>query len=633
MMEKLTPDDGLTPDRVAQNIEKLKELFPEVVVDGAINFDALKQTLGSYADEHEERYSFTWHGKSRARRIAQEPSSATLLPCKQESVHWDTTQNLFIEGDNLEVLKLLQKSYHRQVKTIYIDPPYNTGKAFIYPDKFQDNLDTYLKYTGQMDDAGVKRSATTETAGRYHTNWLNMMYPRLTLARNLLRDDGVIFVSIDEHELANLKLVCDEVFGEEKFIAIFKWNKTSKAPSLSKRIRTKYEYVLCYGMSPDIQLRGPASYNVAAPLFNSGNLPSRRDFAPGDLRFEFDDGPYAAGTYGDGEKAVTLHHDLVVKDGRNADLLGITGRFKWTQKTIEERLQDGQELFFKTPTFTTLYYSLSPDSDKFIAPSDLLNKEECGVLRNDQGHSELKALFNNRVIFDYPKPLSLPRKLVEMANDKDGITLDFFAGSGSTAHAVMDLNAEDNGQRRFIMVQLPELTAETSEAHKADLHTIAEIGKERIRRAGAAIAAAHPAVDTGFRVFKLASSNMTAWDTELGVVQEDRANDREPIKAERSAEDVLYELLLKYGRDLAMAVDERTIGGKTVFTIGGGALVICLDDGVTLDVVRGIAALKAELKPEEMRVVFKDAGFEDDGVQSNAVQVLQQAGVDDVKSL
>ena len=270
-MDKLTPKDGETLDVVGENIKRLRELFPEVFVDGSIDFDALKQTLGSYVDDREERYSFTWHGKRRARRIAQMPSAGTLLPCKEESVNWDTTQNIFIEGDNLEVLKLLQKSYHRKVKMIYIDPPYNTGNEFIYPDKYQDNLDTYLKYTGQVDDEGFKLSANTETGGRYHTNWLNMMYPRLKLARNLLRDDGVIFVSIDDNEVHNLRLLMDEIFGPENFIACFVWKSRQNRDNRSKTgASIDHEYILSYGRrirgaarktdqysNPDSDPRGP----------------------------------------------------------------------------------------------------------------------------------------------------------------------------------------------------------------------------------------------------------------------------------------------------------------------------------------------------------------------------------------
>ncbi len=639
-MEPLNPaTDGASANIVDDNLATLRELFPDAFTESSddgeprwkVDYDALREVLGDAIEDKPERYSFTWNGKSRAKLIANTPTTATLRPCPEESVNWDTTKNLFIEGDNLEVLKLLQKSYHRKVKMIYIDPPYNTGNEFIYPDKFQENLDTYLRYSGQVDGDGLKLSANSETGGRFHTNWLNMMYPRLKLSRNLLSDDGAVFISIGDNELSNLRKLCDEIYGESNFVGIFKWNKTSKAPTLSKKIRGKLEYVLCYEKADVISLRGPDSYNTMAPLFNSGNKPTKIEFEAGTVEFYFDDGTYQQGKYGDDEKVVELHNDLEVKDGTNANAFSMTARFKWSQGTFKERLHEGQRIAFKTPTFTTMYYYLDEGDDKFIAPSDVLSSDECGVMRNDEGYGELKSLFEGLVIFDYPKPSSLPKYLIRMMNDPTAICLDFFAGAATTAHSAMELNAEDGGARRHIMVQLPEPCEEGTVAHTAGYRTIADIGKERIRRAAAKLHEDFPDFegDLGFRVFKLDSSSVQPWDADFDTVEETLLDSIDNIKQDRTQSDVLYELLIKYGLDLAEPIDEREIAGSTVYSVGAGALVVCLAKVIDLEVVEGIVALKEELMPEVMRVVFRDSGFKDDVVKANAVQILKQAGLAD----
>lgn len=643
-IERLDPrTHGSSTNVVEQNLEAFRQLFPDAFRESSdengtrwrIDLDALRNIVGEYGEDVGERYSFNWNGKARARRIAQTPSTGTLRPCPEESINWDTTQNLFIEGDNLEVLKLLQKAYHKRVKVIYIDPPYNTGNEFIYPDKYQDNLSTYLKYTGQIDDVGFKLSPNAETSGRYHTNWLNMMYPRLKLARNLLADDGVIFISIDDHEFSNLRHICDEVFGEEHFVAAFKWNNTSKAPTLSKKVRGKFEYVLCYEKNDVRFLRGPDSYNTMAPLFNSGNPRTRVTFQPHTVEFQFADGKYKIGVYGDGDKSVELHDTLEVVDGKNANAFSMTARFKWSQATCDERIAQGQRLAFKTATFTTMYYYLDTNEGKFIAPSDLLSKDECEVLRNDEGYTELKELFDGSVVFDYVKPISLPKYLCRMVDDPEAIVLDFFAGAATTAHAVMQLNSEEGSRRRFILIQLPEPCGTETTALRLGMPTVADIAKERLRRAGREYRSVQTPVsgDFGFRVFKLDSSNIHPWDAEFEMLTKSLFNSVENIKPDRSESDVLYELLLKFGLDLAVPIEERTIAGRTVFIIGAGALVVSLADDITLEVVEGIAALKDELQPEVMRVVLKDAGFKDDVVKTNAVQILRQRGIEDVKSL
>ena len=607
-MDKLTPKDGETPDIVVENIERLRELFPEVFVDGSIDFDALKQTLGSYVDDREERYSFTWHGKRRARRIAQMPSAGTFLPCKEESVNWDTTQNIFIEGDNLEVLKLLQKSYHRKVKMIYIDPPYNTGNEFIYPDKYQDNLDTYLKYTGQVDGEGFKLSANTETGGRYHTNWLNMMYPRLKLARNLLRDDGVIFVSIDDNEVHNLRLLMDEIFGPENFIACFVWKSRQNRDNRSKTgVSIDHEYILSYGR----RIRGAA---------RKTDQYSNPDSDPR--------GPWTSANMvglATVDRRPNLHYDFI---SPTTDINYGCPEMGWRyDKSTMSRLIDEKCILWpRDSTGRPRRKAFLADlGSSYTGFSTLVGE---GIYTR-HGTADIDQLFGERV-FDFPKPVDLIRLLVDQCTVEGDIVLDFFAGSCATGHAVLKRAQELGQDLRFILIQLPEKCFEKGKASAHGYKTIADIGKVRLSKV---LEPGDSEDGTGFKVFKLSSSNIKPWDTDFEELDGAFLGAIDNIKPDRSQEDVLYELLLKYGLDLAIPIDERIIAGKTIFIIGAGALVVCLDNGITLDVVRGIAELKTELSPEVMRVVFKDASFADDVVKTNAVQILQNAGVDDVKSL
>lgn len=612
-MQKLDPwTDGASMDIVEENVEKLRELFPDVFTEGRIDFDALRETLGDYIENRQERYSFTWNGKSRARRIAQTPSTGTLRPCPEESVNWDTTQNLFIEGDNLEVLKLLQKSYHRRVKLIYIDPPYNTGKEFIYPDRFKENLDTYLRYTGQLDGDGFKMSPNAEVSGRYHTNWLNMMYPRLKLARSLLRDDGVIFISIDDNEVANLRKVCDEIFGEENFI-INICHKARASVSNDKIVSANHNHILLYARNQSV---------IHAQRHDFGLDPQLDGFDKEDERGVYKlvpvDGPGGA-----------------AKGNPYYEFLGVTGYFRYSKANMEKRYQEGRIV----KVGQTLQQKLYRDEARDRRRTSTSWWDE--KLYTSSATSALKRLMGGDY-FDNPKHTGLVKKMVTLWAHGDGdIVLDFFAGSASSAHAVMERNAQDGVARRFIMVQLPEPCEPKSEAWKAGLKTIADIAKERIRRAICSLrtnevvedAGGGSGLDLGFKVFKLDSSNIKPWDADFDNLEESLFNAVENIKPDRTEADVLYELLLKYGLDLAVPIEKREIAGKTVYSVGAGALIVCLADNIGLDVVEGIAALKEELQPEVMRVVFKDAGFVDDVVKTNAVQILKQAGIEDVKSL
>jgi len=640
-MEKLDIKDTQTLNIIDENIKQLKEIFPEVFREDKVDFDRLQELLGNYVNDSEENYNFTWHGKRRAARLAQTPSTGTLRPCKEESVDFDNTKNLFIEGDNLEVLKLLQKSYHRKVKMIYIDPPYNTGNDFVYEDDFKDGVKHYLEVTNQIDSEGKKFGTNSSSTGRYHTNWLNMMYPRLKLARNLLRDDGVIFISIDDNEQANLKKLCDEVFGEENFVANISVQLNPRGRNLDKFVAKTHEVILVFvkdymnekamfGVEKDgrmveeynrsdetgkYRLTGLRNRNQA---FNPSTRPklyyplyidestSRVSIEKNDVNTievwpDTPDGIKTCWTWGK-DKAVNENHLLV------AEKTGEGWRVYRKDYLVDE---DGK-------IATTLVKSL------------WLEKE----INNDYGRKVIKELLGAAVM-SFPKAIELIEKLIQIGSRENDLVLDFFAGSGTSSHATMQLNAEDNGNRKCISVQLPELTDEKSEAFKAGYKNIAEIAKERIRRAGKKIKEENPDYkgDLGFKVLKLDSSNIKTWEAGFDSLKEDLFNAVDYIKQDRSKEDILYELLLKYGLDLTVPIEAKNIAGKTVYSVGLGALIVCLESDIAADVVHGIVELKEQLKPEVTRVVFKDSGFKDDVVKTNALQILKRAGIEDVKSL
>lgn len=608
----IPPMDSTSTNIVADNINKLKELFPEAFTEGKVDFDALKEVLGEYIDGRDERYSFTWNGKSKARMIAQTPSTGTLRPCKEESVDWDTTQNLFIEGDNLEVLKLLQKSYHKKIKMIYIDPPYNTGKDFVYKDNFKDNIKNYKEITGQVDGEGRNLSNNPETSGRYHTDWLNMMYPRLKLARNLLKDDGVIFISIDDNEVTNLRKICDEIFGEENFVGQFTWETKRAARGVPPKtlLMHNHEYILCYAKNIE-NLKFSGLQRDEADFGNADN-DSRGLWRSESIR--------ATG----GQD----NYFTIVNPNNGYEY---HGNWAFSQPRIEQMIKDNLILFPKDRAGT-------PRQKKFI--DSYINATKAGVTSlgwhsTETATNQLLEIFDQKKLFDFPKPLSLIGYLVNQALTQQDILLDFFAGSSTTAHAVMQLNAKDRGNRKFIMVQLPETTGEKTEAYKTGYKTIAEISKERIRRAAANIKAENPECngDLGFKTFKLDSTNIKPWELDFDLTAQDLEDQISNIKPDRKDEDVLYEVLLKYGLDLTLPITEHSIAGHKVFDIGMGALMVCLSDNISLEVAEGIAKLKDELNPEIMRVVFKDAGFTDDVVKTNALQILKQAGIEDVRSL
>jgi len=639
-------------DITQQNIEQLKQLFPDVFSENKIDFEALKAVLGEEVDDSEERYNFTWNGKTKARQIAQTPSTGTLRPCKEESVNWDTTENLFIEGDNLEVLKLLQKSYHKKVKVIYIDPPYNTGTDFIYKDNFKDNIQNYLSISGQIDEDGRKNSTNSDVSGRYHSNWLNMIFPRLKLARNLLSDDGAIFISIDDNEVGNLRKVCDEIFGETNFIAELCWEKKKKGTFLSNSLTNIKESILVYAKNMRVfnGLIGEIKTDTETyPCINASNKREIRTIPKGIVsKYRDSDVFLPKGS----EISVTtmslvLHSDLVIKDKILAEDLVIEGNWRYTQDKMERYALEGnlyitQDLYLRRivndaryKTLKDLLPRVGTNVDLKYSHFNVNNLFEDGWGSNEDGEEEFRLLMKEKGILEFPKPTKLIKKLITSIRDDDCIVLDFFAGSGTTAHSLMQLNAEDKGNRKFILVQLPEVCNKLSSAYKSGYKNIAEITKERLRRAGNDVIGMHKSegLDVGFKVLKLAETNIRPWDADFDNLELVLQQATESIKEARSSQDVLYEVFLKYGYDLTTPVDTETVNGKQVFVVGAGALIVCLDDEITSEVVEALAKLKEELDPETTQVVFKDAGFADSNVKTNAIQILKQAGIDDVKSI
>ena len=636
-MEKITKEHHLSQSKniISENIEQLKAIFPQIFKEGRIDKEELLSILGDEMESNEEYYRFTWAGKSMARREANKPSTATLRPDLESSKDWDTTQNIFIEGDNLEVLKLLQKSYANKIKMIYIDPPYNTGKDFVYKDNYNDNMGNYLAITGQVDEEGKRINTNSESDGRYHSNWLNMMYPRLKLARNLMSEDALIFASIDRNEAFNLKRLLDEIFGEDNFVESYFWESTFRPDNSSKIFRKNAEFVLCYArnLKEVKQLVGHKSGSDGLPSLTKNSMnESVLKFPIDSVTTFLSDGTYIKGKRDSGYE---LLNDVNFVDGKNTNEFSLKGRVIWGQENLNRELENGTEIIIKSDGFVP--YS-KKNSVSLLAPNTLIPKELVSDVLS--GRSEVTGIFNTAV-FDYPKPVSLLKYLISFQEVNDSIVLDFFAGSDTTAHALMQLNSEDAGNRKFICVQLPEPTDEKSEAYRAGYKTISEITKERIRRAGEKIKSEMKGdlfsdqgktLDIGFRAFKLDSSNIRACDGNPDALEDNLFNAGSNIKENRTEDDVLYEILLKYGLDLTMPIEEKAIAGKQVFNIGMGALFICLGDDITTAVAEGIGNWKEELQPATSKVIFKDTGFTD-VEKTNSMQILKRFDITEVNTI
>ena len=630
-MRKITANDPetLSADFSGENLEHLKALFPEAVTEGLsagqagkVDFEVLKQLLGGAIDEREEKYGLNWHGKCRARQLGLTPSTGTLRPCPKESVDWDTTQNLMIEGDNLEVLKLLQKSYAGKVKLIYIDPPYNTGKDFIYPDNYRDNIRNYLELTGQTDGEKRKLSSNTEASGRFHTDWLNMMYPRPKLARNLLREVGVLFVTINDTESGNLRALLDELFGAENYCASIAWKKWS-SPDARDTIGSVHGWILCYVKNRDRIKNAigkmPLKENRIREYSNPDDDP-RGDWASVDM------------TGMTGRATKDQFFDVILPSGRT---IGPPSGRSWglAEQTFRNLRSDNRIWFGKSGDNVPRIKKFLSESEGQVVPS-FWDMAEVGS--NDEAKKEVNDLMGQPDAFDTPKPVRLMKRMVEIATRKDEgeIILDFFAGSGTTAHAVLNVNCLDGGDRRFILVQLPD------PGGRDGRQTIAELTKERLRHVGGKIKDENPmfAGDLGFRVFKLDTSNIRAWEPDRDDLEGALLDSIDHIKPDRRREDILYELLLKLGLDLCVPIETQTIAGKSVRSIGAGTLIACLDNHIARQEVEplahGITEWHAEIAPAgDSTVVFRDSAFVDDVAKTNLAAILEQHGLGNVRSL
>ena len=589
-------------DVLGDKIAALRDLFPEVFAEGKVDFERLKLALGEAIDEGRERYGLSWAGKSEAIRNLQAQSVGTLTPIPEESVNFETTENIFIEGDNLEVLKLLQKSYHNQIKLIYIDPPYNTGKEFIYPDNFREGLEDYLRYSGQKNGEGIKLTTNTETDGRFHSKWLNMMYPRLLLARNLLKDDGVIFISIDDHEVANLKILCDEIFGEENFIANIIWHKKYAASNDVKGIASMHDYILIYQKSEK---------------FNRHLLP-RTDKQ--DSLYKYDDHDEKGRWRPDNLSVKTVSEQYIYEienPNTGEKFLPPKGRCWITNENkVKEWIRECRVFFGQDGKGAPQLKRYLSEVQQGIVPTSYWSYEEVG--HTDNARKELKKLFDENPPFDNPKPTALLQRILTISTQDNEIVLDFFSGSSTTAHAVLELNQEDNGNRKFIMVQLPESCDENSEAFKLGYKTIADIGKERIRRVINRIeeegngkldlnGSSHQ--DHGFKVFKLTESNFKIWDgtapqnvEQLSVLLQEFA---ENIRPGTTKLGMLYEILIKAGFPLTAKVEKLDIAGQEIYAIEDQELFICLEYEILEDTVRQILTHQ----PRPKQFISLDSSF------------------------
>lgn len=646
-MKTVELEEGQSTDIVSENIERLKDIFPDAFTEGGVNFDTLRQLLGDakVLDEGEEKYGLNWHGKKKARQIALTPSTGTLLPCPDESVDWDTTKNLFIEGDNLEVLKLLRKSYSNKVKMIYIDPPYNTGREFIYPDNFQENLDTYLRYTGQVDDLGRKSSSETETTGRRHTNWLNMMSSRLNLSRSLLVDEGVIFVSINDKEVAQLRSMMNEIFGEENFLASLIWDKNHSAQA--GIFKAYHEYILVYAKNIDF-IDTPKSEN--AELFEAGAMKreSRRhpvsEFTfPAGVRFMAKDDFELSGKWGGTERVELVSGEM--KSLNQHTTCEVTLKAAWTQKNQMEQYfyGDRDSLIDSRGQKVVEFYFTGSGKIKIVKERGVETPQTTLKNYGTQGaiSTELAELFSlDESPLDNPKSWRMIKDFISWFTEDGDIVLDFFAGSCTTAQSVLEKNSDDNGGRRFIMVQLPEKVSEGTTAHSAGFNTISELGAKRIILVADKIRSEDPdtKLDFGFKTFKLSNSNIQAWNPDRTDLEESLLYHEEHLIEGRTEQDVLYELLLKRGVDLSVPIETREVEGKNIYSIGYGVIFACLDESITSEQIEGIAQSiidwHTELAPSsDTHVFFRDSAFRDDVSKTNMAAILEQNGITHVRSL
>lgn len=610
-----------TPDLSAENVEKIAALFPSCVTEmadengrlkKAINFDLLRQMLSSDVVEGEEAFEFTWIGKKAAIVEANKPIRKTLRPCPEESADWDTTENLYIEGDNLEVLKLLQESYLSKIKMIYIDPPYNTGHDFVYPDSFIMDNEDYNDGVGYFDEDGNVNFARENNTGaaKYHSDWCSMMYSRLTLARNLLSEDGIIFISIDDNEINNLRKICDEIFGESNFVNQVIWVRNSSGKTVSKQLTQNIEYLLIYSKSENYELNPvykPLS-DATKKLYSKDDHDGRGKYRLYPLQKPASPGPETTYDYIDntgkvwkcppkGWRMKQSKLKALENDGRlYMEGNSLSEKAYWNERAFEGRLAD-------------TYWDDMPE--------------------NSVGTKEVSSLFDGQVVFSNPKPVEYLIRMIKAQTSKDegAIILDFFSGSATTAHAVMSMNNQDSGNRKFIMVQLPEQCDEKSLAYKNGYTNICDIGKERIRRAGKSIKDKNPlttmGLDTGFRVFRLDDSNMNDVYYAAGDYSQDMLTMLESnVKSDRTDLDLLFGCLLEWGLPLSMPYNSEKIGGCTVHTYNDGDLIACFDENIPDTVIKEIA------RRQPLRAVFRDSSFNGSPAKINVGEIFKMLAPD-----
>lgn len=621
-MEKLNMQ---TTNIVDENIKRIGELFPNCLTERlndegkpevAIDFDQLRQELSKdIVEGSEERYQFTWPDKRNAIRLANAPTTDTLRPCREESVDFDNTQNLYIEGDNLQVLKLLRENYLGKVKMIYIDPPYNTGNDFVYNDDFSQTTGEYMHNSGQEDEEGNRLVANTESNGRFHTDWLNMIYPRLKVAKDLLSEDGVIFISMDENEIDNLEKVGNEIFGEHNLVGKVIWERAFAPKNDAKYLSDSHDYIIAYARNINSFSIGllPRTDEANARYKNPDNDP-RGPWTPDNMTV----------------KTYSASYDYEITTPNGSIMSPPNGRCWFTSKErMQKLIEEGRVWFGNDGGNMPRLKRYLADVQQGMTPITIWKYTDVG--HNQEGRQEVKQLFDGKGYFDGPKPLRLLNRIITIANTyRDSIILDFFSGSATTAHAVMQLNAEDGGKRKFIMVQLPEATDEKSEAYKAGYKNICEIGKERIRRAGKKIKEDSPLttqdLDTGFRVLKLDSSNMQDVYYTPSEFNEQKLFD-DNIKPDRTEEDLLFQTMIELGIELSAKIEKRSIAGKTVWSVSDGYLMACFDEEVNETTITEIA------RQHPYYFVMRDSSLANDQVADNFEQIWEEYSKDTVRRI
>ncbi|WP_448213533.1 site-specific DNA-methyltransferase [Colwellia sp. MEBiC06753] len=631
-----------SPDLSQENIEKIRSLFPNCVTEAndengklklAIDFDQLKQELSnSIVEGPQERYHLNWPGKRDALLTANAPIAKTLRPCRDESVNFDTTENLFIEGDNLEALKLLQETYLGKVKMIYIDPPYNTGSDFVYKDDFSENTQDFLSKSNQIDADHNKLVSNPESNGRFHSFWLSMIYSRLKLARNLLTNDGVVFISIGDDEVHNLKAVCNEIFGENNFITEFCWEKKKKPSFLNKNLGSKFEYILCFSKNREATKAFSVELTEQGkkyPFNNAGNSIGVLEFPAGYVDFNLPDQVISPQDMSEGKIVTELLDEVIVKNGKNQNSFRLKGEWRYSPQKLNEIILNNEKIIISKVPFRPNHIKPGGEIKKM---HNLLTIKHYGIATNEDADAELAKLFGVSY-FDYAKPTGLIKLLIKalMYDDHDGIVMDFFAGSATTADAVLQLNYEQGTNRKFILVQVPEECSINSQAFKDGFETIPEVGRERIRR----VAKEYTDKRVGFRSLKIDSSNMTdVFYRPDQINQSDMFAQVENIKEDRTDEDLLFQVLLDWGVGLTLPISKHQITSKDVFFVNadedgeGADLIACFSRNISNELIKELA------EKQPLRVVFRDDGFANDSVKINVEQIFKQISpMTDVKSI